>query len=199
MARRKTAPEAPPRRDRILAEAAALFAEKGVAATTVREIADRVDIQAGSLYHWFDSKEEMVDELLTGALDALTAGYQEAVGAHPGPVARVRALVRASFAVVASHPDACTVYLRDYAYLATLPRFAHLGEAHLRVRDLWVATLRAGVDAGDFRADLVPEVAYRFLIYPLWLSAGWHRTAGPSLDELEEQFLAVVLDGITPR
>lgn len=199
MARRKTAPEAPARRELILAEAAALFARKGVAATTVREIADAVDIQAGSLYHWFESKEEMVDELLTGAMDDLSSWYQEAMDTHEEPLPRLRGLVHAAFRVIAAHPDACTVYLRDYAYLATLPRFAHLNEASLKVRDLWIGTLEAGIAAGDFRADLAPDLVYRYLTYPLWLSVGWHQSSGHSLDELEEQFLGLVLDGVTPR
>lgn len=199
MARRKTAPEAPARRELILAEAASLFARKGVAATTVREIADAVDIQAGSLYHWFESKEEMVDELLTGAMDDLSGWYQEAVDEHAEPLPRLRGLVHAAFRVIAAHPDACTVYLRDYAYLATLPRFAHLNEASLRVRALWIDTLEAGMAAGVFRADLAPDLVYRYLTYPLWLSVGWHRSSGHTLDELEDQFLGLVLDGVTPR
>jgi AcrR family transcriptional regulator len=199
MARRKTAPAAPARRELILAEAASLFARKGVAATTVREIADAVDIQAGSLYHWFESKEEMVDELLTGAMDDLSSWYQEAVEADADPLPRLRGLVHAAFRVIAAHPDACTVYLRDYAYLATLPRFAHLNEASLRVRSLWIDTLEAGIAAGDFRADLAPDLVYRYLTYPLWLSVGWHQSSGHTLEELEEQFLGLVLDGVTPR
>lgn len=199
MARRKTAPEAPARRELILAEAASLFARKGVAATTVREIADAVDIQAGSLYHWFESKEEMVDELLTGAMDDLASWYQEAFEENAEPLPRLRGLVHAAFRVIAAHPDACTVYLRDYTYLATLPRFAHLNDSSVRVRDLWIDTLEAGMASGDFRPDLTPDLVYRYLTYPLWLSVGWHRTSGHSLDELEEQYLALVLDGVTPR
>lgn len=199
MARRKTAPEAPARRDLILAKAAALFARKGVAATTVREIADAVDIQAGSLYHWFESKEEMVDELLTGAMDDLASWYQEAIDAHEEPLPRLRGLVHAAFRVIEVHPDATAIYLRDYAYLTTLPRFSHLDEASARVRDLWLDTLRAGIRSGAFRADLEPDLVYRYLTYPLWLSVGWQQSSGHSLAELEEQYLGLVLDGVTPR
>jgi AcrR family transcriptional regulator len=61
------------RHDQILAAAAELFARKGVAATTVREIADQVGILSGSLYHHFDSKEAMVDEILSPYLKDLGA------------------------------------------------------------------------------------------------------------------------------
>ena len=41
-----------------------MFAERGLRATTVRDIADSAGILSGSLYHHFSSKEEMVDEVL---------------------------------------------------------------------------------------------------------------------------------------
>lgn len=49
------------RRDELLELAAAMFAERGLRATTVRDIADSAGILSGSLYHHFSSKEEMVD------------------------------------------------------------------------------------------------------------------------------------------
>ena len=55
---------APTRREELLAIAAGLFAERGFKNTTVRDIADAAGILSGSLYHHFDSKEAMVDELL---------------------------------------------------------------------------------------------------------------------------------------
>ena len=52
------------RRDEIVALAGEMFAARGFAGTTVREIADAAGILSGSLYHHFDSKESIVDELL---------------------------------------------------------------------------------------------------------------------------------------
>jgi AcrR family transcriptional regulator len=202
MPRRKPAsaePKAPPRKDVILAEAALLFAQKGVAATTVREIADASGILAGSLYHWFESKEEMVDELLGEAMEDLERWHREAAPPDLDPRARLHGLVRAALRTISSHPSACTLYLRDYAYLAMMPRFAYLAEAGATLHDLWVETLKDGAASGEFRSDVDPEVAYRYLSFPLWLSVGWYRTCGLTLDELEEQFLSLVLDGVLPR
>ncbi len=53
------------RRREILDAAADLFARKGVAATTIREIADRVGVVSGALYHHFPSKLAIVDELVS--------------------------------------------------------------------------------------------------------------------------------------
>ena len=84
MSQRQIEPErmtrtAPTRRDELLELAAAMFAERGLRATTVRDIADSAGILSGSLYHHFSSKEEMVDEVLRGFLDWLFDRYQEIV------------------------------------------------------------------------------------------------------------------------
>ena len=73
------------RRDEILAIAAQLFAERGFAATTVREIADAAGILSGSLYHHFDSKESMVDELVHEMLDRVLAAYRRIIATDAGP------------------------------------------------------------------------------------------------------------------
>ena len=84
------------RRDELLGLAASMFAERGLRATTVRDIADGAGILSGSLYHHFSSKEEMVDELLRGFLDQLFARYNEIMdteanrSAMPTPPAAVK-------------------------------------------------------------------------------------------------------------
>ncbi|HEY1440563.1 MAG TPA: TetR family transcriptional regulator KstR2, partial [Mycobacterium sp.] len=75
----RVAGQANSRRNELLELAAAMFAERGLRATTVRDIADGAGILSGSLYHHFSSKEEMVDELLRGFLDWLFARYREIV------------------------------------------------------------------------------------------------------------------------
>src|SRR3954454_5274025 len=68
------------RRHALVEIAAALFAEQGFKATTVREIGDAAGVLSGSLYHHFDSKETIVDEILSSYLDSLMQTYREIVG-----------------------------------------------------------------------------------------------------------------------
>src|SRR5947208_14963208 len=85
------------RRAELLELAAELFAERGVRATTVRDIADAAGILSGSLYHHFSSKEGMVDEILRGFLDDLFGRYREIVAAGLDSRATLEALVLASY------------------------------------------------------------------------------------------------------
>ena len=74
------------RREELLAIAAELFAQRGFKNTTVRDIADAAGILSGSLYHHFDSKESMVDEILDTFQTDLFRRYDEVVSVssqHP--------------------------------------------------------------------------------------------------------------------
>ena len=67
------------RRADVMQTAAELFAQKGFRATTVREIADAAGILSGSLYHHFDSKESIGDEILLSFINDVLADYRAAV------------------------------------------------------------------------------------------------------------------------
>jgi AcrR family transcriptional regulator len=54
-----------PPREQILDAAAGLFVSQGLAATTTRQIAERVGIRQASLYYYFAGKDEILLELLT--------------------------------------------------------------------------------------------------------------------------------------
>lgn len=66
MARIKQSPKLPPekRREQLLAAARKLFVRKGYRGTTTEEIARKAGLTKGALYHHFDSKEEILLELI---------------------------------------------------------------------------------------------------------------------------------------
>ncbi|OLF07696.1 TetR family transcriptional regulator [Actinophytocola xinjiangensis] len=186
------------RRDALVRIAAELFAEQGYRATTVRHIGDAAGVLSGSLYHHFDSKETILDELLSSYLDELLATYRTVVDAGHGPARTLRELVRASFRSMAGHRAAITVLQNERNHLRTLPRFGYLATTEDEVRHLWITALREGVETGEFRADLDPAIAYRFLRDSVWGSVRWIRQDGArSLDQLADQYLTLTFDGLT--
>jgi AcrR family transcriptional regulator len=52
-------------RERILQSAAQVLAERGYAGSTLNEIAERANTKAGSLYYYFESREELIREIMT--------------------------------------------------------------------------------------------------------------------------------------
>jgi TetR/AcrR family transcriptional regulator, repressor of fatR-cypB operon len=62
-ARRGRPPERPDRRESILEAALACFVERGFHGTAIPQIAEKAGIAAGTIYHYFDSKEALVNAL----------------------------------------------------------------------------------------------------------------------------------------
>jgi AcrR family transcriptional regulator len=188
------------RRTELLGLAAHLFAERGLRATTVRDIADAAGILSGSLYHHFDSKESMVDEILRDFLDALFGRYREIVAQQLSPRDALRAVVVASFEAIDQRHDAVAIYQNEARRLAEQPRFGYINERWAEFRTLWQTILRDGMADGSFRTDLDVSLAYRFLRDTVWVGVGWFRPGGTlSVDTVAEQFLSIVLDGIATR
>ncbi len=188
------------RREELLGLAGQLFADRGLRSTTVRDIADSAGILSGSLYHHFDSKESMVDELLRDFLDALFARYREIAAAGLSAAEELRQLVIASFEAIDARHTAVAIYQNEARHLAAQERFGYISERNTEFRELWEAVLRRGVAEGDFRSDLDVDLVYRFLRDTVWVAVRWYRPGGPKpVDEIADQYLSVVLDGILPR
>ncbi|MGW1953257.1 TetR/AcrR family transcriptional regulator [Streptomyces sp. NPDC001920] len=191
---------APERREEILAAAAEVFAAQGYRATTVRRIADEAGMLAGSLYYHFDSKESMLDEILSGFLDDLWARYDAVLAAGLGPRETVQALVTESFREIDRHHAAVAIYQKESKHLRNQPRFAYLVESQVRFEKAWLGTLERGVAERAFRADLDVRLTYRFLRDTVWVAASWYRPGGQhSPEEIARQYLSMVLEGITLR
>src|SRR6202158_1901398 len=124
----------PSRRDELLGLAATMFAERGLRATTVRDIADSAGILSGSLYHHFSSKEEMVDEVLRGFLDWLFGRYQEIVDTEPNPLERLKGLFLASFEAIEHRHAEGVIYQDEGKRLSGQPRVSYVEEPHREPR-----------------------------------------------------------------
>lgn len=188
------------RRAELLRLAAEMFAERGFRATTVRDIADAAGILSGSLYHHFDSKESMVDEILTGFLDELSGRYRQIAESGLPPRATLEAIVAASLESVDRQHAAVAIYRNDARYLATFDRFGYLAERDAEFREIWLGVLARGVRTGAFRPDLDVELVHRFIRDTVWVAVHWHRPGGQfSAQDAAEQYLGILLDGISTR
>jgi AcrR family transcriptional regulator len=186
------------RRDELLGLAATMYAERGLRATTVRDIADGAGILSGSLYHHFSSKEEMVDELLRSFLDWLFERYREIVDSEPNSLERLKGLFMASFEAIEHRHAQVVIYQDEAQRLLSQPRFSYIEDMNRQQRKMWVEVLNQGVDEGYFRPDLNVDLVYRFIRDTTWVSVRWYQPGGPlTAVQVGEQYLAMVLGGIT--
>jgi AcrR family transcriptional regulator len=144
-------------RQRLYEAAVDLIAERGYAATTVDDIAERAGVAKGTVYYNFASKNVLFEELLRHGIGLLTVRFRE-VSADLPPRDAVAALIRAQLEYIQRY--------RAFAQLLLAEMWRTNREwqqtLHL-LREEVVAVIagvvRAGVATGDFPSDLDVQVA----------------------------------------
>ncbi|MEO7556732.1 MAG: TetR/AcrR family transcriptional regulator [Acidimicrobiales bacterium] len=97
--------------------AAHRFAEQGFHPTSVAEIVSGLGVGKGVFYWYFDSKEQLLLEILKEAQTSLRRAQQAAIGDEPDPIVRIELGIRASM-----H------WLDEHRHLSTLTQFAATDE-----------------------------------------------------------------------
>ena len=184
------------RRTLILASAARLFAQKGIAGTTVREIADSVGVLSGSLYHHFPSKDAIADEVVHGYLRDLLTGYRAIMARDLDPRDAVRQLVVTSLEAVHRHPHATEIYQREMRHLREHSTGNELVGAANEVKLTWFAVLSKGREQGVFRRDVPLWVLFRFIRDTLFhVDPDQLGDTADPVGTLATAYLATFLDG----
>ena len=180
------------RRRAILDAAARLFASRGFADTTVRDIGEEVAIKSGSLYHYFASKEAILEAVLRELLADLAAATEAIVSAPAPPRRQVADLVRHAFAVMGERPAWVLTYQNEFLRLSGQPGFEFVVRESAQIEAAWVAALEASAAAGDFAVDVPVAVRYRLVRDATWSAIRWYRPGEPfDAAVLADQYVAV--------
>ncbi|MCL1962120.1 MAG: TetR family transcriptional regulator [Desulfovibrionaceae bacterium] len=179
------------RRQVLIGAAARLFRTKGFDGASTRDIAAASDMQSGSPFYFFQSKQALLHAVMQEGMSRATQSQAlvlAALGARAPARDRLRALVRHHFEVLlGADSDFIPVMLYEWRSLTPAQRqdVAARKDAY---EAAWMPTLRALRRAGRLRAR--PEVARLFIFGALNWSVQWFSSRGAlSLDELTEQAL----------
>ncbi|MGK2909163.1 MAG: TetR/AcrR family transcriptional regulator [Sphingobium sp.] len=187
------------KRQRILDAAAAVFRRRGYAQATLSEIATEAGTQAGSLYYYFDSREQLVEEVLTYSMMRLRARVNTAVAQLPpeaDALDRLVTVIRTHVLSVLNRDDYEIAYqkIHDQVPDDMRDRIAH--EARAFARD-WTKILEAAIREGFLRPDLDLRLTRLLIIGSISWMADWYKDDGPARpDEIADAVLRLFFDGV---
>jgi AcrR family transcriptional regulator len=101
------------RRAEVVLGAARVFAARGYDQTSVPELAEALGLAAGSLYHYFPSKEELLRAICDQLMDPLLEQAEALLAEPREPAEQLRALVRLWVAHVVAHRDHMLVFQQE--------------------------------------------------------------------------------------
>jgi TetR/AcrR family transcriptional regulator, fatty acid metabolism regulator protein len=142
----------------ILDAAVRVFARQGFHTCRVSDIADEAGVAYGLVYHYFSSKDEILDTLFLDRWDVMLAAIAEADAAQISPRAKLHAI--ASFIVESYRhdPDLMKVIIVEVTRAANT-----FGRTHLvKIRDAYgqiAAIVERAQEQGIFRSEITPEFA----------------------------------------
>jgi TetR/AcrR family fatty acid metabolism transcriptional regulator len=189
------------RRNQILDAAIQVFVEKGFHRATTKEIANTAGVSEGTIYNYFDSKEDLligimghlaeVETLPEEFMEALKGDVREffvAVFRHRSErIQKGQEMLQAVLPEVLTTPD-----LRESFYQQYVLRLATILEQYVQAR----------IDLGHIRpvnAALVTRAVQAMLFGLLTLSIMGDEVVNTQWDQLPETLATLIFDGLRPR
>ena len=186
-----------PRRQQIEDAASALFRERGYAATSVRDIAQSLNLQGGSLYAHMASKEDVLWSIVMRAASRFDAEVRPIATTDAPTAERLRAMIRAHVKVVTSTQRDAAVFLHEWRFLSDARR-ADIAARRDAYEGLFRTVIEDGTLRGEFRSVDARLTAIAVLS-SLNGIATWFRPTGPqNVDQIADQHADLFLGGLTP-
>ncbi len=143
------------RKPQLLAAAAEVIAERGIAATRISDVAERAGTSSPAVLYWFGSKEELLSEALTWEEDRFYADLTGRLGAGMTPPERLALLIEAS-----SNGGGWLLWMELWSRALRDPGVAVArGELDRRWRSVVAEIVEDGKEAGEFEDCDADDVA----------------------------------------
>ncbi len=186
------------RKDQVLETAEKLFAQKGFAATTMRDLATAVGVEAASLYSHIKSKDELLETICFGMAEKFVDAIKEVNDIYFSAEEKLRTAIRNHVGIMCSSTSACKVFMDEWRNL-TEPRLTEFkwlrNEYEQGFRDI----LQTGEDEGLFN-----EVDKKFAVLTIlgamnWITE-WHRPdGGMKPDQIADRLSQFILSGLKKK
>lgn len=183
------------RKEEILAEARRLMSERGYVATSMRDLAEALEIKPASLYSHYRSKEEMLWEI---ALECARAFHEQVLPLASQSLSaaeRLDQMIRKHVEVVIELREASTIFFREWRNLEDTRK--NIYSRYIKEYEAgFMAVIEQGVLMKEFR-----EVQPSFAAYTILSSANWvHRWFRPdrntSAEAIAEEISEMNLRGL---
>jgi AcrR family transcriptional regulator len=183
---------------RIIAAAVRLFAERGFDGTSVQEIVDHAAVTKGGLYHYFDSKHDLLYEIYHALIARQLADLERILAAGLSPRDTVRAVIAELIQTTAAHIDEAKVFAREMHKLDDT-RMAAVRADRRRYHTTFRRVIEDGQRDGEF-STVAPADTITLIVFGMINEMPrWYRADGPkSAAQFAEEVADFVLKALSP-
>ena len=183
------------RKDVIIAKAARLFREKGYSATSMRDLAEHVGVEAASLYNHIKSKAEILQEICFKTANLFMNHITEVELSDQKSIAKVEAILRFHIRQIISHYEEVYVMDREWKHL-TDPYLSNMQSQRRSYRQRIAAIIEEGIRKGEIKSIDAPT-AVLIMLHAVSGIESWHRSIKRiSAEQLEDNMVMILVEGL---
>jgi len=185
-----------PKRERFITVATELLSEKGYKATTMRELAQRLDCDKSNIYNYTKSKQELLDQLLFGIADKFHQGLSDIENSSYSAVEKLKEVIRLHIRMTFDNPHKMNIHVNEWRFLED-ERLA----IFIKLRKIYEQKISRIVEDGikekSFKSGDVEFIRNCILSSIRWLYT-WNISDKENLNpiEVEKNISEFILDGI---
>lgn len=181
-------------RDEILEVTAQLFKKKGFTGTSMQDIAKEVGILKGSIYYYFNSKNEIFREVLDNGINPVLKNAELIIQEDISPKEKLHKLIHYHMSYIMDHNLSLIIFFQEREKLP-----ANQLEKYLQKRDRYENyfrdVLREGIKQGYFPKDINVSLTV-FAIFGMcnWIIQWYNPKGIQSAEEIKEYMEFLIFD-----
>jgi TetR/AcrR family transcriptional regulator, cholesterol catabolism regulator len=182
------------KRREIIETATKLFAEQGYSGTSVTDLTSAAGLGKGALYHYIESKENLLVEISALVMGPLIDRMREIIALDESATVRFRMVSEAILEGITRRPDHVWVYEHDYRYLSGVNRTRFLQQRQ-EFEVLVFGLVDEAVRQGAFRRADVRLLTFQFFNLHKGTIQWYQRDGRWSAGELSREYCRTLFNG----
>lgn len=184
------------RKEQVIRKAAELFREKGYAASSMRDLAQKLGIEAASLYSHIRSKEEILQSLCFDMAAEFRKSLDEVEQLEISAGEKLSKGIIGHIQVMAKDLTASAVFMNEHRHLSQ-PWLREFLLLRINYINRFKAIIEAGVKAGEFKEGIDRKMAVMTLFSSLnWMPMWYDPNTGINPQDLGRQLADMLVNGL---
>ncbi len=186
------------RKDQVIDMAAVLFRQHGYSATSMRDLANALGIEAASLYSHIKSKEEILQHLCFGMAEKFRSKLEEVEKSQLNSSSKLRAGIVAHIHVMSNNLTASAVFMNEHRHLSE-PYLRNFLLLRINYINRFKKIIQEGIDKGEF-INVDTKLAVMTLFSSLNWMPHWYDPSGViDPESLGNQLSDMLIDGMKTK
>ncbi len=183
------------RKDVIVKAAAVLFHERGYKAASMRDLAEKVGVEAASLYNHIRSKTELLHDICFVVANRFWEHMNQAESSKEPAIAKIEELLRFHIREIVYNFEEVYVSDREWRHL-TDPYLSNYRNQRRTYRKRFAGIIEEGIKQNEIK-KIDAATAVLIMLHAISGIESWHRSKQKiSAEELEENMITIMIDGL---